>query len=361
MAIYHCSIKIIGRSSGRSAIGASAYRSGESLFDKETGIKHDYTKKYGVIFTQIMLPKNAPEKFKNREKLWSEVQKIESASDAQLAREFEVALPKELNFSQSKILVQNFCRDLVKEGMCVDLAIHDKGDGNPHAHIMATTRQIKENGQWATKEKKDYAYDNQGQRIPLIDKETGLQKVDSKNRKQWKRITVEANNWNKKEKVEQWRENWASHCNKYLKAHNIQIDHRSYKRQDINKIPTIHEGYTAREMERNSKIADRCQINRDIEQLPLIEQEKNLLENLNVYERFREYHTRRTADAGNREIRTRELRTSELSRRVEKESLEQRERSQNIKQPTENRTPERNSSERRNNKKERQRDFGIGF
>nr|CRY96248.1 hypothetical protein [uncultured prokaryote] len=369
MAIYHCSIKIIGRSSGRSAIGASAYRSGENLFDKETGITHDYTKKHGIEYKEIMLPPNAPREFKNRQTLWSEVQKIESASNAQLAREFEVAIPKELNFAQGRALVQNFCRDLVKEGMCIDLAIHDKGDGNRHAHIMATTRPIKENGQWATKEKKDYALDNHGQRIPLIDKETGLQKVDSKNRKQWKRITVEANNWNKKEKVEQWRENWASHCNKYLKAHNVQIDHRSYERQEIDKIPTIHEGYIAREMERNGKTSDRCELNREIKMLPQLEEEKNFLENLkekiinsigNIYERLRTFDLGRGADEQAREIERGELRAFINGERTPKKDREERERTPNIKQPTQSRASERNSNERRNDKKERQRDFGMG-
>lgn len=369
MAIYHCSIKIISRSSGRSAIGASAYRAGEKLLDKETGIEHDYTKKQGIVHSQIMLPIHAPREYKDRQTLWSEVQKIESASNAQLAREFEIALPKELNLPQSRTLIQNFCRDLVKEGMCVDLAIHDKGDGNRHAHIMATTRAIKENGQWATKEKKNYARDENGERIPLIDPTTGKQKVDSRNRKQWKRITTEANDWNKREKVEQWRENWAKHCNRYLKTHNVQIDHRSYKRQGIEKIPTIHEGYTARAMERNGKTSDRCQINRDIAQLPRIEQEKNLLETLkdkiiqsleNVYERLREYHTRRTADAGNRAIRERELRTSEPSRRMEKESFIPRERTQNIKQPLSNQSRTAPEPPERGKKSENSRERSFG-
>lgn len=367
MAIYHCSIKIISRSSGRSAIAASAYRAGEKLLDKEKDIEHDYSKKKGVVYSQIILPNHAPREYKDRQTLWEEVQKIESASNAQLAREFEIALPKELNLPQSKVLIQNFCKDLVKEGMCIDLAIHDKGDGNRHAHIMATTRAIKENGQWATKEKKDYALDENGERIPLIDPKTGQQKVDNKNRKQWKRITIEANDWNKREKVEQWRENWAKHCNRYLKGHNVQIDHRSYKRQKIDKIPTIHEGYTAKLMEKNGKTSDRCQINRDIAQLPLMEQEKNLLEALknnliqsleNIYERLREFNTRRTANAEYRDIRARELQISEPSRRMEKESLIQREQTQNIQQPVQDQS--RTASELgKKLENSRKRDFGM--
>lgn len=369
MAIYHCSIKIISRSSGRSAIGASAYRAGEKLLDKESGIEHDYTQKKGIEHTEILLPTYAPREYKDRQRLWSEVQKIESASNAQLAREFEVAIPKELNFAQGRALVRDFCRDLVKEGMCVDIALHNKGDGNRHAHIMATTRAIKENGQWATKEKKDYAHNENGERIPLIDPATGKQKVDSRNRKQWKRITTEANDWNKREKVEQWRENWAKYCNRYLKTHNVQIDHRSYKRQGIEKIPTIHEGYTARAMERNGKTSDRCQINRDIAQLLRIEQEKNLLETLkdkiiqsvgNIYERFREYNARRTADAEFRANRTRELRTSKPSGRMEEKSLIQRERTKNATQSQQENSG-RTREQGKRPEKSRERDFGIGF
>ena len=267
MAIYHCSIKNIGRSGGRSAVAASAYRSGGTLTDHETGEFHDYSKKGGIEYTAVILCKNAPEKYRDREVLWNAVQKIEKAGDARLAREWEVAIPRELTLEQGQQLVRDFGQSLADEGMCVDIAIHDKGDGNRHAHILGTTRPIKENGEWGIKEKKAYALDEAGNKIPIIDPETGLQKVRVRKgkgeEKLWQRVTVAVNDWNKKEKVEEWRERWAQHCNRYL-APEQHIDHRSYERQGIDREPTIHEGYVARQMEKDGRVSDRCQINRDV-------------------------------------------------------------------------------------------------
>lgn len=257
----HCQVKNISRSSGQSAVASSAYRSGERLQDKETGIVHDYTKKSEVEFSEIILCKNAPEEYKDRATLWNEVQKIEKASDSRLAREWEVAIPKELSKEQAKELVHNFGQSLADEGMCVDLSIHWK-NGNHHAHIMGTTRPIKENGEWGTKEKKAYSLDQNGMKIPILD-ENGEQKIGAKGRKMWQRETVESNDWNKREKVEEWRERWANECNKHLNQDN-QIDHRSYERQGIEQIPTIHEGYAAREIERKGGVSEICQTNRKI-------------------------------------------------------------------------------------------------
>lgn len=279
MAIYHCSIKNIGRSSGKSAVASSAYRSGEKLEDMETGLSHDYTKKSGIEYTEIILCENAPIEYQNRETLWNAVQKIEKASDARLAREWEVAIPRELSLEQGQKLVHDFGQSLADEGMCVDIAIHDKGDGNRHAHIMGTTRPIKENGEWGAKEKKAYALDEKGERIPVIDAKTGQQKLDSRNRKQWKRETIEANDWNKSEKVEEWRKRWAEYCNRYLEPEQ-QIDHRSYERQGIEQVPTIHEGYVARQIEQRGEVSEVCQINRDIRQYNDLTREQNFVERL---------------------------------------------------------------------------------
>lgn len=121
MSIYHCSIQIIGRSSGRSAVAAAAYRTAEKLEDKETGLTHDYTKKQGVVHREIMLPEYAPEEYKNREILWNEVQKIEKRSNAQLAREIEVALPRELSRADQMIAVRVYVQmNFVEKGMCAD-------------------------------------------------------------------------------------------------------------------------------------------------------------------------------------------------------------------------------------------------
>lgn len=263
MSIYHCSIKNISRSSGSSAVACAAYRSGEELEDVETGITHDYRKKTGIAFAEIFLCKNAPERFQNREELWNEVEKIEKAADARLAREIEVAIPRELSLEEMKNLVAGYAKMLTEEGMCVDAAIHLKV-GNPHAHLMCTTRKIKADGTWDQKEKKVYALDEFGNKIPVIDQETREQKIGARGRRIWKRVTVAANDLNAKENVEKWRKMWSEHCNAYLEPEQM-IDHRSYERQgkkDV--IPTIHEGYAAREMEKRGKLAERCEINREI-------------------------------------------------------------------------------------------------
>lgn len=193
------------------------------------------------------------------------MEQIEKQSKARLAREWEVALPNELTLEQSKELVKGFAQSLVDEGMCVDVNIHWK-EGNHHAHIMATVRAINEKGQWAPKTKKVYCRDVYGQKIPLIDKNTGLQKVDKQNRKQWKCYKDDYTDWNKREKVEEWRSRWAEHCNMALeKAQSIaRVDHRSYAAQGKEILPTIHEGYIARKIEANGGISERCEINREI-------------------------------------------------------------------------------------------------
>lgn len=290
MSIYHCSIKIISRAGGRSAVASAAYRSGEKLYNDETGIVHDFTNKGGVIMNEIMLPENAPERFHNREILWNEVQKIEKRSDAQFAREIEVALPTEMNREQQIECIRDYVQEnFVNNGMIADWALHDKSDGNPHAHILLTMRGIDEHEEWLQKQKTVFAnardedgrpvynpklpsYDSKNReataqyRIPAID-ENGNQKTRVRKGKGteylWEKLTIPANDWNEHYQAEAWRESWAKHCNKYLEVSH-QIDHRSYERQGIDKEATIHEGVVARQMEADGKIADRCQMNRDI-------------------------------------------------------------------------------------------------
>lgn len=262
MAIYHMSIKNISRGKGKTAIAAAAYRAGTILTDNETGITHNYAKKSEVIYTEIILPEHAPAEYATREILWNEVQKIETQDRARLAREWEVALPNELDLDQSKTIVQDFAKSLAAEGMCIDVAIHWK-DGNHHAHILGTTRPIDKDGKWAPKERKGYKLDAEGNKIPVIDTKTGKQKIGARGRKMWQRETVQANNWNKREKIEEWRKRWADCCNKYL-AREKQLDHRSYERQGLMQLPTVHEGYAARLMEQRGSASDRCRLNRDI-------------------------------------------------------------------------------------------------
>lgn len=255
MAIYHCSIKIGGRANGQSAIAAAAYRAGDKLEDKETGLLSDYSRKGGVVFSEISLCANAPAEYADRATLWNSVHEIEKAKNAQLWREFEVALPKELSRAEQIDTVRDFVKGLTEQGMCVDWSLHDKGDGNPHAHIMATMRSIKEDGKWAPKSRKVYDLDEFGLRI--------YQKTDKSGRKQYKNHKEDYNDWNKKERVEEWRAAWAACCNERL-AERDRIDHRSYARQGVDQIPTIHEGYAARRMLARGKNSDRAVINEDI-------------------------------------------------------------------------------------------------
>ena len=254
IAIYHCSIKIISRGKGKSAIAAAAYRSGEKLINNYDGIKHDYTRKSGIAHTEIMLPSHAPPDFQNRSVLWNSVEKIEKSKNSQLAREIELAIPKELNREQQISLVREYVNDnFVSVGMCADIAVHDKSDGNPHAHIMLTMRPLNENGEWGAKSRKEYITDKNGERIKLKNGNFKTKKVD----------TVD---WNEQSKAELWRSKWAKLANKYLAKNEIteRIDHRSFERQGTEQIPTIHLGVAASQMERKGIETERGNINREI-------------------------------------------------------------------------------------------------
>ena len=264
VAIYHCSIKIISRGKGRSAVACAAYRSSTKLTDLATGKVFDYSNKPGVVFSEVLLPENAPAIFAvDRNILWDAVERKETHSAAQLAREVEVALPCEFTRQEQIDTVREYImKNFVREGMCADWALHDKGDGNPHAHIMLTMRAIKTNGRWAEKSRTIYKLDPNGQKIPVIDPTTGQQKIGARGRKMWQRETVPANDWNDRSKAEEWRAAWAAECNRRLDRQH-QIDHRSYARQAVEQEPTIHEGYAARKMEREGRVSNRCEINRE--------------------------------------------------------------------------------------------------
>jgi hypothetical protein len=253
MAIFHCSIKIISRSAGKSATSASAYRAGTKVYDDELGETFDYTKKRGVVFSEVLLCANAPQEFTDREKMWNSVQAIEKAKNSQLCREVEVALPVELSREEQIKLVREYIQEnFTSKGMCADWALHDKGDGNPHAHILLTVRPIKSNGEWGAKRKDSYALDDKGNKIPVIDLNTGKQKIGSRGRKMWERISIPSTDWNDQSRAEEWRKGWADACNKYLQGR-TRIDHRSYVRQGKKQLPTMHEGYVARKIAKRGK------------------------------------------------------------------------------------------------------------
>lgn len=254
MAIYHLSIKIISRGKGKSAVAASAYRSGEKIKNEYDGIVHDFTRKGGIAYTEILLPQNAPEEFSNRSVLWNSVEKIEKSKNSQLAREIEIALPKELNREKQIELVREYVKEnFVKIGMCADIAIHDKNDGNPHAHILLTMRPLNEDTTWGAKSKKEYILDENGEKV----------KLKSGN---YKTRKINTTDWNEQGKAEEWRKAWADITNKYLEENSIhdKVDHRSYQRQGIEQIPTIHLGVSATQMEKKGIATDRGNINREI-------------------------------------------------------------------------------------------------
>ena len=210
---------------------------------------HDYTRKRGIVHSEILLPPNAPSDFQDRGTLWNSVEQIEKACNSQLARELEVALPIELSREEQVRLVRAYCSSqFVSRGMCADFNIHDTGGGNPHAHILLTMRPMDAHGKWLPKSKKEYVLDENGERIRLSNGRYKTRKIDLVD-------------WNSQENAEVWRKVWADLANEVLKQNNRpeRIDHRSYERQGIDQIPTVHIGVAASQMEKKG-IAIKAQI-----------------------------------------------------------------------------------------------------
>ena len=299
MAIYHMQAKVVSRGSGRSAVAASAYMSCSRIYNDYDGIQHDYTRKHGLIYQEVMLPPMAPPKWKNREQLWNAVEAAEKTKDSRLAREFVVALPIELDKDSNISLLQNFIqKNFVDMGMCADFAIHDTDGHNPHAHILLTVRPLNENGTWQYKTEKEYLCIKDGEEkgftasevkdaqkegwekqyrykagkkkvylTPSAAQEKGYERIDKHPKStRYGRQNPISEQWNSEEQLCLWRANWADAVNKMLALNQINaaIDHRSFAAQGITEQPTIHEGYIAQNMEKKGMIADRCEINRQI-------------------------------------------------------------------------------------------------
>ena len=260
MAIYHCHCKIISRGKALSAVGAAAYRSGERLTNDYDGKTHDYTKKGGVVYSEVMLCENAPQKYQNRAVLWNEVERQEKGAKAQLAREYEVALPVELSRDEQIKFTRDFVKDnFVKNGMCADFSIHDKGDGNPHAHILLTVRPIEKDGTWGAKATNEYVLDKNGNRI--------IEKIDkSRNKKIYKRRKIDTTDWGTKDFLNRVRADLSSRINAELERKKLpqRVDHRSLKAQGKEQIPTQHIGVSAAAMEKRGIASDRGDENRAI-------------------------------------------------------------------------------------------------
>lgn len=267
MAIYHFTTKIVKASCGKCAVASSAYHSGSKLYDERLGKTFVYDGKEEVIFSEVLLPENAPERFKDRSVLWNEVESVQNKANSRYARQFEFAVPNEWTRDETIERIRGFIqKEFVDRGMAVDYGYHEK-DGNHHVHCMCTVRGFNKDGSWANMEKKAYALDDKGNKIPQIDPDTGEQKVRVRPgkgvEKLWVRTTVQANDWNKRSTLLEWRESWSDYCNQYLSEGN-KIDHRSYEEQGNGLIPTIHEGYAARKMQEETGHSDRCDINQTI-------------------------------------------------------------------------------------------------
>lgn len=234
MPVPHLEIRIVQRSKGSSAVAGAAYQAGEKLFSEYDQKMKNYLYKKEVVYTEVMLPTNAPPGYADRATLWNAAEEVEKQWNSQLARRFVVALPREAPTAMYPQMMQEYCREhFVSKGMCCDFAIHDPDPPghNPHCHIMLTMRAIDENGKWLPKSRKVYDLDENRERIRL----------PSGNWKSHKEDTVD---WNEQYHAEEWRHGWELVQNKYLELAGSpeRVDMRSYERQGLDKIPTIHMG-----------------------------------------------------------------------------------------------------------------------
>ena len=301
MAIYHLEAKVVSRGTGRSAVAASAYLSCTNILNDYDGVRHDYTRKKGLIWREVFLPEYAPPEWKDRGVLWNAVEENEKTKDSRLAREFVPALPVELTPTQWQELLSDFIKEsFVADGMCADVAIHDPypPGHNPHAHILLTVRPLDERGEWQYKTEKEYLCVKDGEERgftaaefkaaqadgwekqypykvgrkkvympPSEAEKQGLERA-SKHPKSTKfgRQNPISERWNSEEQLVVWRKAWADVTNRYLEryGHDARIDHRSHAERGLVEQPTIHEGVVARAMEKKGIISDRCEINRQI-------------------------------------------------------------------------------------------------
>lgn len=225
IAIYHFNVKIVSRGKDASAVAKAAYISGEKIKNEYDGKIHDYRRKREIVHKEILLPDNAPPHFRKRSILWNSVEKSETRKNSQTARHIDAALPVEISRSEQIDLVRNFCnQSFVSKGMCADFTIHDKGDGNPHVHILLTARRVDENG-----------------------------------------FTKKERSWNDKSLLIEWRKLWADWCNhKLYFVSDERIDHRSYAAQGISKVPQKHLGAAACAIEKKGYRTDKGSYNRKV-------------------------------------------------------------------------------------------------
>ena len=299
MAIYHLEAKVISRGVGRSAVAAAAYMSCSRIFNDYDGVQHDYTRKHGLVYEQVILPPQAPPEWQDRSVLWNAIEESEKTKDSRLAREFVVALPVELSKEQNISLISEYVKDnFVADGMCADFCIHDTDGHNPHAHIMLTVRPLDKNGKWQSKTEKEYLCVKNGEEWGFTSAEfksaqsdgwekqyqyfvgkkkvymppsqaEGLERVSKYPKStRYGRQNPITERWNSEEQLQIWRKNWADISNKYLEIAKSEsrIDHRSHKARGIDEQPTIYEGISARIVEKKGGISERCELNRQIKE-----------------------------------------------------------------------------------------------
>ncbi len=299
MAIYHLEAKVISRGIGRSAVAAAAYMSCSKIFNDYDGVQHDYTRKHGLVYEQVLLPPQAPPEWQDRSVLWNAVEETEKTKDSRLAREFVVSLPVELNKKQNISLITEYVKDnFVTDGMCADIAIHDTDGHNPHAHIMLTVRPLDKNGKWQSKTEKEYLCVKNGEERGFTSTEFKTAQADGWEKQyqyfvgkkkvymspsqaddleraskypkstRYGRQNPITERWNSEEQLQIWRKNWADISNKYLELTKFEsrIDHRSHKARGIDEKPTIYEGISARIIEIKGGVSERCELNRQIKE-----------------------------------------------------------------------------------------------
>lgn len=333
MASYHCSVKPVSRGAGRSGTAAAAYRAGVCLKDERTGEVHDYTRKQGVEHTELVFPHGVN---MSREELWNAAEGAEKRKDARIAREFELALPAELNREQRRELATGFARHLVEQyGVAADVALHEpnrKGDQrNYHAHILITTRQISAQG---------------------LENKADLEQEDKALRAQGKAIG--------RQQIETLRGEWAAQCNRALQraGHHERVSHKSLAAQGVEREPTAHLGPVATAMERRGERSERGNLNLPLgnqaereELVALKQQQSGMSAARNRAHQWRQEQARAAAEAQRRAELERER------QRLQEEQERERQRQERAQQLE----AERKAREEQRQKEPRERGRGMGM
>lgn len=286
----HLHAQVISRAGGRSATAAAAYRIGARIADERTGEVHDYRRKGGVVYSETLVPVHAPERYRDPESLWNAVELSERAQNSQLAREFNLALPRELSREQNIELAREYVREqFVGRGMCATWAYHDPdhANHNPHVHVMCTMRGVREDGTFEPKAHKEYLVRLGGTNFDMYMSARDFKTIQANKAEgdaDWEKVykyrlgneyrnltpseaegwegckrvgkdaidrKVDTNDWNQPERVEEWRSAWSDALNAHLARAGVDksYDHRSFARREVDQVPQVHMGVEAFNME----------------------------------------------------------------------------------------------------------------